>query len=129
MFLGFDPDGKGYSTRMHLAEVIGMLGHPPSDLLKRAGRSDEFFTKYGMRCLMTKIIRLYRSDAGICLIGHWKNEIKVPGEMSLEESEERLNGRNKEMFLKFMRGMLQWRPEDRKTAKQLLKDPWLDNRA
>ncbi|OQE17046.1 hypothetical protein PENFLA_c025G07319 [Penicillium flavigenum] len=107
MFLGFDPDGKGYSTRMHLAEVIGMLGHPPSDLLKRAGRSDEFFNKYG----------------------HWKNEIKVPGEMSLEKSEERLNGRNKEMFLKFMRGMLQWRPEDRKTAKQLLKDPWLDNRA
>jgi hypothetical protein len=41
---------------MHLAEVIGMLGHPPSDLLKRAGRSDEFFTKYGMRCLMTKTI-------------------------------------------------------------------------
>jgi serine/threonine-protein kinase SRPK3 len=57
MFLGFDPNGKGYSTRMHLAEVIGMLGPPPSDLLKRAGRSDEFFTKYGMP-LMTKIILL-----------------------------------------------------------------------
>ncbi|CAG8254999.1 unnamed protein product [Penicillium nalgiovense] len=59
MFLGIDPDGKGYSTRMHLAEVIGVLGHPPSDLLKRADRSDEFFTEYGMRCLMTKTILLY----------------------------------------------------------------------
>ncbi|KAJ5236935.1 hypothetical protein N7489_007026 [Penicillium chrysogenum] len=87
----------GYSTRMHLAEVIGMLGPPPSDLLKRAGRSDEFFTKYG--------------------------------EMSLGKSEERLSGKNKEMFLNFIMGMLQWRPEDRKTAKQLLKDPWLDNRS
>ncbi|KAJ5843398.1 uncharacterized protein N7525_001139 [Penicillium rubens] len=93
MFLGFDPNGKGYSTRMHLAEVIGMLGPPPSDLLKRAGRSDEFFTKYGMRCLTTKIILLYRSDVGICLVGHWKNEIKVPGEMSLGKSEERLSGK------------------------------------
>ena len=49
--------------------------------------------------------------------------------MSLGKSEERLSGKNKEMFLNFIMGMLQWRPEDRKTAKQLLKDPWLDNRS
>ncbi|KAJ5978574.1 hypothetical protein N7501_001916 [Penicillium viridicatum] len=106
MFIGIEPGGKGYSTRMHLAEVIGILGSPPSDLLKRGERSNEFFTKDG----------------------EWKNKINVPWGMSLENSEERLNGRNKEMFLKFMRGMLQWRPEDRKTAKQLLKDPWLDSK-
>jgi serine/threonine-protein kinase SRPK3 len=29
MFHGNDPDGKGYSTRAHLAEVIGTLGPPP----------------------------------------------------------------------------------------------------
>ncbi|KAJ5209217.1 hypothetical protein N7449_003596 [Penicillium cf. viridicatum] len=104
MFIGIDPGGKGYSTRMHIAEVIGVLGPPPSDLLERGERSHEFFTKDGK----------------------WKNQINVPGGMSLENSEERLSGGNKEMFLKFMRGMLQWRPEDRKTAKQLLKDPWLD---
>jgi serine/threonine-protein kinase SRPK3 len=46
--------------------------------------------------------------------------------MSLEKSELRLRGKNKEMFLKLMRGMLQWHPEDRKTAKQLLGDPWLN---
>lgn len=40
-------------------------------------------------------------------------------------AEGRLQGKDKEMFLEMMKGMLQWRPEDRKTAKQLLEDPWL----
>ena len=129
MFIGIEPGGKGYSTRMHLAEVIGILGSPPSDLLKRGERSHEFFTKDGMPCLTGEPdSKLYRSDTDICLTGEWNNQINVPGGMSLESSEERLSGRNKEMFLKFMRGMLQWRPEDRKTAKQLLKDPWLDSK-
>lgn len=129
MFIGIDPDGKGYSTRMHIAEVIGILGSPPLDLLKRGERSHEFFTKDGMPRLMGETdSNLYRSDGETYLTGKWNNQIKVPGGMSLENSEERLSGRNKEMFLKFMRGMLQWRPEDRKTAKQLLKDPWLDSK-
>ncbi|OBT73931.1 hypothetical protein VF21_07425 [Pseudogymnoascus sp. 05NY08] len=105
MFYGNDPDGKGYSTRAHLAEVIGMLGPPPTDLLKRGIRSDEFFTEDGT----------------------WKAEVDVPQDTSLERSEEFLDGKNKEMFLVFMRGMLQWRPEDRKTAKELLEDPWLND--
>ncbi len=29
------------------------------------------------------------------------------------------------MFLDFVGGMLTWRPEDRKTAAQLLEHPWL----
>jgi hypothetical protein len=47
MFYGNDPDGKGHSTRAHLAEVIGILGPPPSDMLKRGIRSQEFFTEDG----------------------------------------------------------------------------------
>jgi hypothetical protein len=47
MFQGNDPDGKGYSTRAHLAEVIGMLGPPPLDLLREGTRSSEFFDEEG----------------------------------------------------------------------------------
>ncbi|RAL12448.1 CMGC protein kinase [Aspergillus homomorphus CBS 101889] len=104
MFYGNDPDGKGYSTRAHLAEVIGMLGAPPLTSLKRGKRSPEFFTEDGQ----------------------WKGEVEIPKGASLEESEEFLSGENKIMFLDFMRGMLQWCPEDRKTAKELLQDPWLN---
>ena len=46
--------------------------------------------------------------------------------LSLEESEKFLNGENKEQFLKFMRSMLRWLPEERKCATELLKDPWLE---
>lgn len=60
--------------------------------------------------------------------GKWKQDIEIPTGVSLEMSEEYLEGRNKEMFIAFMRGMLQWRPEDRKTAKDLLQDPWLNDR-
>jgi hypothetical protein len=59
--------------------------------------------------------------------GRWKAGVEIPQGMSLERSEEFLEGKNKEMFLNFVRGMLQWRPEDRKTARQLLKDPWLND--
>jgi hypothetical protein len=61
------------------------------------------------------------------LTGKWKQDIEIPTEVSLEQSEEFLEGRNKEMFVAFMRGMLQWRPEGRKTAKDLLQDPWLND--
>ncbi|KAL4914955.1 kinase-like domain-containing protein [Aspergillus aurantiobrunneus] len=105
LFYGNDPDGKGYSTRAHLAEVMGVLGPPPLDMLQRGKRSNEFFTNDGK----------------------WKQDIGIPTGVSLELSEEFLGGRNKEMFLAFMRGMLQWRPEDRKTAKDLLQDPWLND--
>jgi hypothetical protein len=47
MFNGNDPDGEDYSTRAHLAEVIGMLGPPPLDLIQRGARSSEFFDKDG----------------------------------------------------------------------------------
>jgi serine/threonine protein kinase len=47
LFYGNDPDGKGYSTRAHLAEVVSILGPPPLDLLQRGKRSHEFFTNDG----------------------------------------------------------------------------------
>jgi serine/threonine-protein kinase SRPK3 len=59
--------------------------------------------------------------------GKWKRDIEIPTGISLESSEEFLEERDKEMFIDFMRGMLQWRPEDRKTAKDLLQDPWLNH--
>ena len=58
-------------------------------------------------------------------IGQWCGATPLPSATSLEESEENLDGSNKEAFLRFMRRILQWEPERRQTAKQLLQDPWL----
>ncbi|KAK4129481.1 hypothetical protein N657DRAFT_652860 [Parathielavia appendiculata] len=102
---GQDPSGEGSMTRVHLAEVVAVLGPPALDLLRRGVRSSEFFADDG----------------------RWIADVEIPQKNSLEASEERLEGENKARFLEFMRGMLQWRPEDRKTAKQLLKDPLLNS--
>ena len=45
--------------------------------------------------------------------------------ISLESLEKRLAGQEKELFIRFIRSMLHWLSEDRKTAKELLEDQWL----
>lgn len=45
--------------------------------------------------------------------------------VSLNTLEKRLVGREEEDFIRFMKSMLTWLPEKRKTAKELLDDPWL----
>ncbi|KAK4146125.1 kinase domain-containing protein [Dichotomopilus funicola] len=98
LFYGQDPSGRGYMTRAHLAEIIGLLGPPPADLIKRGVRSKEFFSEDGQ----------------------WIADVPILKGSSLGKAEHYLKGRNKAMFLKFVRGMLAWRPEDRKTAAELL---------
>jgi serine/threonine-protein kinase SRPK3 len=36
-----------------------------------------------------------------------------------------MHGDDKKMFIKFVKRMLKWEPEERSTAKELLGDPWL----
>jgi len=40
-----------------------------------------------------------------------------------------LEGKNKELFMQFMRKMLRWVPEERQSAGKLLEDPWFDSPA
>jgi serine/threonine-protein kinase SRPK3 len=53
-----------------------------------------------------------------------KDGVAVP-KTTLEETETNLEGENKALFLAFMMKMLKWRPEERSTAKDLLRDSWL----
>ncbi len=82
--------------------MVAVLGLPPLDYLQRTETSWEYFDN----------------------TGNWKGAIEIPSD-SLEDSEEQLRGENKALFLDFMRKMLQWVPEKRQTAKQLLGHPWL----
>ncbi|KAI0818845.1 kinase-like domain-containing protein [Irpex lacteus] len=88
----------------HLARMVALLGPPPLDLLCRSN---------------TKIPWQYFTEEG-----KWKGVIDIPKD-SLETSEENLSGGDKTTFLKFVRRMLQWRPEDRSSARELLEDTWL----
>lgn len=55
----------------------------------------------------------------------WNAGIPLPSPRSLDEIETNLEGKDKELFLQFMRKMLQWAPEHRSSAKELLQDPRL----
>lgn len=65
------------------------------------------------------------SDTDI-VAGDWiaHHEAPVPS-VSLETLETRLAGQEKELFLAFIRSMLKWMPEERKTAEQLLEHLFL----
>jgi len=79
-------------------------------LIKRGKRSGEWFDENGKWLETTE---------------NEPQRLPLLPSSSLEAMEENLNGKNKELFLNFIRSMLQWEPEKRKTARELLKHPWL----
>lgn len=86
-----------------MAEMVAVLRLPPLDYLQRTETSWEYFDTSG----------------------NWRGAVDIP-DTSLEDSEEQLSGENKALVLDFMRKMLQWVPEKRQTAKQLLNHLWLE---
>jgi len=105
LFSGRDPEHAAYRSRAHLGEMVALLGPPPPGLLARGNRSSEFFSSTGEFC------------AGIPL----------PAARSLEDRETTLRGEQEDRasFLRLMRKMLQWEPEKRSSAKELMEDEWL----
>lgn len=64
----------------------------------------------------------------IVRLGSWiaSHEAAIQDSYTLESNETRLeDGPEREAFLAFMRSMLKWMPEQRKTARELLDDTWL----
>jgi len=82
--------------------MVSVLGPPPLDYLERSEISWKYFDAHGQ----------------------WKSASRVP-QVALEDLEQHLEGDSKACFLSFTRKTLQWRPEDRPSAGELLKDPWL----
>ena len=84
--------------------MVAYLGNPSPEYVERSAETRNVFDDHG----------------------DWLGEggVSVP-KISLSNSEKKLHGRDQEMFLQFIKSMLTWAPEQRKTAKQLLDDPWL----
>ncbi|KAL4782151.1 kinase-like domain-containing protein [Aspergillus varians] len=104
LFDGRAPSGNQSDVHL-LAKMEAMLGPPPLDFLGRSSQSRKYWD----------------------FLGKWKAAVEVP-HCSLEESEEYLEGESKEMFMLFIRKMLQWDPEERQSARELLSDHWLNER-
>ncbi|OCL03204.1 CMGC protein kinase [Glonium stellatum] len=126
-----------YDVRAHLAEIIALLGPPPKGLLDREKLWSDI--KWGNAVLnsddkLCQTTREYfggpffnyeEQSANPFLSGEFMHKDLIPTDVSLEGSVLSLEGDDKRLFLNFARKMLQWLPEHRKTAKELLEDPWL----
>lgn len=86
----------------HVAELVALLGPPPPEFLEKRHLSWVFWDESG----------------------HWKNLVPLP-DRTLEKLVADVQGEDVEGFLRWLRLALQWNPEDRPTALQLLMDPWL----
>lgn len=76
---------------------------------------------------MIGLLDPFGAERSRCLtarVGHWTADPPLSPE-TLEDRLTCLEGEKKKGFLTLLRSMMKWRPEERKTACQLLDDPWL----
>ncbi|KAM5441437.1 hypothetical protein MferCBS31731_003508 [Microsporum ferrugineum] len=88
--------------RLHLAEMIAIMGPPPREFLERS-----------------QVSLLYWDENG-----QWRGLAQIP-EISLETLAEGIEGEDIQGFIAFLRRILRWLPEERPTAGELMFDPWL----
>ncbi|RDW61134.1 putative Serine protein kinase [Aspergillus mulundensis] len=101
LFYARDPNGH-VSDSHHLAGMTAVMGTPPKQFLRKSEYARKFFDDEG----------------------NWTGIAEVPSR-HLEKLEGNLRDSSQTLFLGFMRKMLQWEPENRASAKELLADPWL----
>ena len=121
--------GQGdYDVRAHLAEMIALLGAPPKILIDREIRWSKVKWSHAVPNSEGKLCQTAREYYGGPFFNSEAEFIHkdlIPTDVRLEDSVLSLEEEDKRLFLDFIKKMLQWLPEDRKTAKKLLEDPWL----
>lgn len=122
---GHDSRFDEYTCRAHLAQLVGLFGPPPLELLQRGTETAHYFNPDGIN-ILGSLLHIELIDH-IVYTGTFQNPELIPTGYALEDSVKSLKGEEKRLFLEFAKKMLCWLPEDRKTAKELLQDPWLNH--
>ncbi|CAG8345334.1 unnamed protein product [Penicillium salamii] len=135
-----------YSAKLHIAEMIALLGPPPPEVIQRyqymreyswptpVRRGDgivyetadeyfcgPFFDERGITGLPISIELSFNSRN---ILGHFLYEDLIP-DCRLGDTVSFLRGEEKEAFLDLAKGMLVWHPDTRKTAGELAGHPFL----
>ncbi|XP_053550179.1 dual specificity tyrosine-phosphorylation-regulated kinase 2-like [Bombina bombina] len=107
-----------------LACIIELLGMPPQRLMDSSKRVNHFFNKkgYPKYCNIT-----CSQDGSVKLSGSYSFPGKFRGPPGSREWGVALNGCDDPLFLKFLKGCLEWDPNLRMTPEQALRHPWLLN--
>ncbi|KAI9055694.1 hypothetical protein LZ554_000637 [Drepanopeziza brunnea f. sp. 'monogermtubi'] len=116
-----------YTAQAHLAEMIALLGPPPRTLIdqEKYWRDIPWKRSFpgpdGTWCYTA---HEYYGGPFFDSKGYFNHPDIIP-KRKLDDCITCMSGEEKALFLSFVRRMLQWLPEDRKTAKELREDPWL----
>lgn len=145
LFTGHDPELQTYRSRAHLAEMISLLGPPPSSLLAQGRLTSKFFSEKGRQTtllpfisplrfslLLTSLFGLFNSFM-FCLtyLGEFCAGIPLQHPVPLEDRETTLKEQqeDREKFLCLMRKMVQWEPGKQTSATELVQDEWIQARS
>jgi hypothetical protein len=103
--------------RRHLAEVVGMLGPPPRDLVQRIRKRRDLFLEDGKSScphasVWYALLMVQRKH------GEWNGGFLIvkPDRLDFVKAGKRLDEEDRRNYAAFFKRMLQWRPGDRKTA-------------
>ncbi|KAJ5415176.1 hypothetical protein N7465_003871 [Penicillium sp. CMV-2018d] len=122
-------DSQGhYSPTAHLAEMIALLGPPPKELTIREREGLTWKWAPAAQNASGKSCTTASEWFGGPFFdgnGEFLHKDLIPRGLRIEDTVEALQGEQKDEFLNFAKKMLQWLPDDRKTARQLIEDPWL----
>ncbi|KAI9148882.1 Serine/threonine-protein kinase SRPK [Paramyrothecium foliicola] len=123
----FDADGK-YDARVHLAQMISLLGPPPEQLVQRERQFRNLAFEDAVpnpQGRMVKTVCDYWGGPFFDSHGEFLYKELIQQDHKLEDTVTEIEGFEKEQFLDFARSMLHWLPEKRKTAAQLLEHPFI----
>ena len=140
----YDTNGQ-YDAKSHLAEMIALLGPPPRELLAKAksmsehnwpqpvtndscglcNNAQEFFHGpfFNAEGRLATILYINTSHTD-CVQDDFCHSDLIPIR-NLEDTIPFLEEKDGEEFLSFVRHMLTWLPEKRKTARELMDHPFL----
>ncbi|KAK0102752.1 hypothetical protein ONS95_006349 [Cadophora gregata] len=100
--LFFAKKNRMLDDEQHLAEMVSLLGPPPLEFLKRSEKCYQYWDSQG----------------------NWRGSVPIP-DQSFEIREQWLHGEDQALFVKFLRRILCWIPEERPAAEELAFDEFL----
>ncbi|KGO70658.1 hypothetical protein PITC_055490 [Penicillium italicum] len=122
----YDTNDK-YDAKLHLAEMIALLGPPPRELLAKSKAMAEHnwpqpvANDAGELC---NNAQEFFNGPFFNAEDEFQYSELIPSR-SLEDTAPFLEEKDRESFLSFVRQMLNWLPEERKTARELMDHPFL----
>ncbi|KAK3671788.1 hypothetical protein LTR78_008333 [Recurvomyces mirabilis] len=122
LFDGRDEDGQ-HNNRVHMHEIVSLLGNPPTELLRRSPQTWRLFDESG---IYQPSQYVSCAVANLDVTGQWGAKPAID-HTSLEDGMKNVALQKKTQVIQILANMLRWLPEKKATARELLEHPWMQD--